>query len=233
MILDRIKKHWELIEADPGGSRFLESGRQESIRLGAHIEDEFGLIKKVTNPTQSNWFVSHISCNELDYVFDRYIPRDLDCCLEIGLFMAGTHILLKSVSKKVVSVDVSWSNIMCSAGLLRYFGLDANSHLIWGDSKEQSTLDFVKKEVGDEVDLLIVDGDHSIGAAYSDLCFYTPLVKPGGWVIVDDILSEQVFFALRQFSIDYGVTDIKVIYAKEHGQGIAIFQIKEEFHEHE
>ena len=38
-----------------------------------------------------------------------------------------------------------------------------------------------------DIDLLHIDGNHSNGASYLDVTKWVPLVKPGGWIVVDDI----------------------------------------------
>jgi predicted O-methyltransferase YrrM len=57
-----------------------------------------------------------------------------------------------------------------------------NLQLIWGKSQDVlPTLDF------ESFDLIIVDGSHKTDAVYADAIEARRLIKPGGWIVFDDI----------------------------------------------
>ncbi len=61
----------------------------------------------------------------------------------------------------------------------------------WGDSHDADTLRRLKEAMGlrglEQVDLLYVDGDHSEAGVEKDFDMYSPLVRPGGLVLLTDI----------------------------------------------
>lgn len=60
-----------------------------------------------------------------------------------------------------------------------------------GDSHERATLQRLKDQLGGRpVDLLFIDGDHTMAGALADWRMYAPLVRPGGLVLVHDIECE-------------------------------------------
>jgi len=64
-------------------------------------------------------------------------------------------------------------------------GYDAD--VILGSSFDPKTVELVKQVLGDRpVDVLLIDGDHSIHGVACDAYNYAPLVRPGGLVIFHD-----------------------------------------------
>ena len=56
-------------------------------------------------------------------------------------------------------------------------------HLIQGDSTAEETYEQVKDK---DIDLLFIDGNHTYGYVKKDFERYSTLVKPGGFIILDD-----------------------------------------------
>lgn len=66
---------------------------------------------------------------------------------------------------------------------------------IQGDSHQPESLEAVKESLnGSLADVLFIDGDHKMPGVQQDFDQYTPLVKPGGVIIMHDIINpnEQV-----------------------------------------
>ena len=64
-----------------------------------------------------------------------------------------------------------------------------NVHPLFGDSQKIAIMwerYVVELQVGKEIDLLFIDGDHSYNGALSDLTRYTPHVKHGGFLAIHD-----------------------------------------------
>jgi predicted O-methyltransferase YrrM len=78
-----------------------------------------------------------------------------------------------------------------------------------GNSHDHVTLQRLKDQLGGRpVDVLFIDGDHSLDGALADWRMYSPLVRPGGLVLLHDIKcagEEAVAAAWEQ--IRAGVTD--------------------------
>lgn len=57
-----------------------------------------------------------------------------------------------------------------------------------GDSHEPATYDWLVGVLdGRPVDLLVIDGDHSVAGVRADFAVYSPLVRDGGLVLLHDI----------------------------------------------
>lgn len=62
---------------------------------------------------------------------------------------------------------------------IEQFELEAQVELIRSTSAEAPPIH--------DIDILHIDGNHSDGTSYIDVIKWAPLVKSGGWIIVDDI----------------------------------------------
>ena len=101
-------------------------------------------------------------------------------------------------------------------GEIEFF--DGDSHKILPEIKE-------KDEYKEQYDLVFVDGDHSLWGNRQDLIDCWPLVKPGGFIIFDDITHpkhlylEEVFDIWVKDNIDNISAHAK--YRDHHGWGVA------------
>jgi predicted O-methyltransferase YrrM len=72
-----------------------------------------------------------------------------------------------------------------------HFGPMIDTHgavVIKGDSHDRATLDVLRAGLGGRpVDVLFIDGDHTAEGLRSDWLMYSPLVRPGGLVLIHDI----------------------------------------------
>jgi predicted O-methyltransferase YrrM len=121
-----------------------------------------------------------------------------NCVIEIGTNNGGTLFLwtqLANPRATVISVDLpggqfgggypSWRIPFYMA--FRQVG--QRLHLIRADSHEPSTLETVRRSLGESrVDFLFIDGDHSYEGVKRDFEMFAPLVRPGGIVAFHDIL---------------------------------------------
>jgi cephalosporin hydroxylase len=61
-----------------------------------------------------------------------------------------------------------------------------------GDSRAPATLERVRSLLCDHpLDLLFIDGDHSYEGVKSDFVNYSPLVRPGGLIVLHDIVPDH------------------------------------------
>jgi hypothetical protein len=67
--------------------------------------------------------------------------------------------------------------------LFNFFNLADPDRLIMGYSDRPETIETCK---GLELDLLYIDGGHSYETCKSDILNYAPLIKPGGYLVIDD-----------------------------------------------
>jgi len=106
--------------------------------------------------------------------------------LEIGLFEGGTHLIWKMLFKHVISVEINPSSCLIVAKTLKD---KTNSTIICASSQLPGTVKTVQKvlaKLGEAIDFLLIDGDHSKSAVESDYLNYEPLVRIGGVIAFHD-----------------------------------------------
>jgi hypothetical protein len=104
--------------------------------------------------------------------------------LEIGCDVGNsTTAFLAGASSQVTSVD---TNPLCAAN----FPGCAKWRFVLGDSQIEETYDKVCNQL---YDVLYVDGSHTYEVALHDLAAYSKLVRPGGLVLVHDVLANDNF----------------------------------------
>lgn len=84
---------------------------------------------------------------------------------------------------------------------------------ITGDSHKEETLELTKNVIGEEnqYDMLFIDGDHMNPGVQKDWDDYTPLVKPGGIIMMHDITNKNADvkdvwakITWEKFGLDWG-----------------------------
>ena len=121
--------------------------------------------------------------------------------LEIGTAGGGTLLLLAAVSRHdatLVSVDLPQPSGY-AIHRERIYRAAARSEqrieLVRGDSHRPATLRCVSAIfAGEPVDVLFIDGDHTLEGVAADYATYAPLVRPGGVIALHDIVEGPVDF---------------------------------------
>ena len=116
--------------------------------------------------------------------------------IEIGAHHGGTAAIWCTVTTdQVISIDLPdgiGGGIPLDRAqdrnvrLLRRY---PNYHGVLGDSHDLTTLMRVEAIVTGPVDLLFIDGDHSLTGVTSDYEMYRRFVRPGGFIVFHDILD--------------------------------------------
>lgn len=107
--------------------------------------------------------------------------------LEIGTYAGGSTYTFCRVADMVISID-------CNNQLKpkRIKLIASNTHFIFigKASDDPKALHKVKKKLkayNKSVDLLFIDGDHTYKGAKKDFHRFSPLVRPGGHIVLHDI----------------------------------------------
>jgi predicted O-methyltransferase YrrM len=118
--------------------------------------------------------------------------------LEIGTASGGTLFLLTRVAAPdalLISVDLRRGQFGAGyprwrAPLYRSFALEAQRiELVRGDSHSAESGRRIRRLLdGKALDLLFVDGDHTYEGVKQDVADYAPLVRPGGIIVLHDIV---------------------------------------------
>jgi predicted O-methyltransferase YrrM len=127
----------------------------------------------------------------------RQNPPSYVC--EIGTASGGTLFLLAQVCRPdalILSVDVGLSIERCLIHA-RFASHRQRIVSVRGDSRTPGTLARVRSLLrAHALDLLFIDGDHSYEGVKADFVNYSPLVRPGGLIVLHDII--------RDFGTRYG-----------------------------
>jgi cephalosporin hydroxylase len=124
----------------------------------------------------------------LDFIRDRH-PRVV---AEIGVQFGGTNFLL---GRDVPSVEVVVGVDLLDLNRLRLRAFrrpGVELRLIVGDSSAQATVNRVRSALGGrQIDVLLIDGDHSYAGVVNDLRAYRPLVADDGVIAFHDIVPDD------------------------------------------
>jgi len=142
--------------------------------------------------------------------------------LEIGLGQHGsTHFLWRNIFKKITTVEKNHDRInLFSYNTTKFYNKwvlgDNKSSFVIGSSHNPLSIEKVYNSCN-QVDFLLIDGDHSYKAALADWLIYAPLVKNGGLVAFhDSILVDEHGGVVRlldelksgKFGKKYNIKDI-------------------------
>ena len=127
------------------------------------------------------------------YSFARhYRPEHV---VEVGTFAGGTAVgwaraLVENQKGKLYCIDRDTYSTgtfprVTRQNLERVGVTPAQYELICGDSREQ--LPQLVEQLRGQVDVYLVDGDHTYHGALADLTEGLPLLRPGGFVLVHDV----------------------------------------------
>ena len=112
--------------------------------------------------------------------------------VEIGTQAGGTNFLVSRAVEsieRVIAVDLWVRN---RQRLRRYTRNGVEFTAVTGDSSAEATVARVSRALrGDRIDLLFIDGDHSLAGALADLRLYRPLVAPHGLIAFHDIVPDE------------------------------------------
>jgi predicted O-methyltransferase YrrM len=132
--------------------------------------------------------------NEIAGLLDilRQNPPKYVC--EIGTASGGTLFLLAQVCAPdalLLSVDLGLLRERCLVHG-RFATRKQKIVSVPGDSRAPATLERVRALLhGHPLDLLFIDGDHSYDGVRYDFMNYSPLVRPGGLIVLHDIIADH------------------------------------------
>lgn len=107
--------------------------------------------------------------------------------LEIGCDRGGTLYAWRQLCDEVYGITLEAN---ADSGGARC--ADHGAAVFYGDSHDPEALGWVRDQlVGRQVDVLVIDGDHSFPGVVQDVVMYAPLVRAGGLILMHDILPEH------------------------------------------
>jgi predicted O-methyltransferase YrrM len=178
------RQRWQLRSYDR--SSWL-GGRDD---IGAVVEFAFDGYGGAFAPLQSRF--------ELEALARLVRSRSPEVVLELGTARGGTFFVLAQMAADgatLLSVDLpcgiggsgypAWKNPILASFATR----GQQVHLIRADSHRGSTVDEVRRILGDRpIDLLFIDADHSYDGVRTDYELYAPLVASDGILCLHDVV---------------------------------------------
>ncbi|EGQ43454.1 MAG: cephalosporin hydroxylase [Candidatus Nanosalina sp. J07AB43] len=138
--------------------------------------------------------------------------------VEIGTLRGGTSYIWSRYiesAEKIVSVDLPGKAIKDMRDrLLEEFSISKEISVIRGNSHDKETFKEVRDEV-DEVDFLLIDGDHSYEGVKTDFEMYKEIVSDGGMIAFHDIVPH----ASSRQEIDQKLNDVEDLEKKDVAMG--------------
>jgi cephalosporin hydroxylase len=137
----------------------------------------------------------------LQYVMEAFKQKQQITYLEIGLCCGGSFVLtgniLSQVDIKVNAIGLDlpktplWggSSIDLSVGIKTLNPLFKYKIILGNSHRQKIQTKVIQALNGNQVDLLMIDGDHSYHGCLHDFELYAPLVKPGGIIAFHDIVK--------------------------------------------
>ena len=161
--------------------KFRSAGCQELSH-----EERFTRVQKT--PFATSQIESEFVC-----VMEKVRQLRPETVVEIGAYHGGTLALLTQVAPKdcrFLSLDIAY-RLSSQMAFKKLAIRNQKITCIAGDSSNSKTVDIAKKWLGeDKIDLLFIDGDHSLQGVTSDFTLYSPLVRAGGLIIFHDIVQD-------------------------------------------
>ena len=209
--------------AGPAG-RYDTSNRIHDVdELFEQLVDLNGSLKAHRDYIQQNgygfgerafWWAWKLICDE--------IPNEAKM-LEIGVYKSATLSLWRLLKPIASIYGISPLN---TAGDYPDFDYGADIEALHNYFNQQQpviceakSLDLKALYFGNEhypFDVIYIDGDHSYNGALHDLIMYSPMVKQGGFLIMDDACSDM-HMPWGFFQGHQEVTNATLDFMKEHG----------------
>ena len=128
--------------------------------------------------------------DELTEVLTMVAQLEPEVIVEVGCDAGGTLYCWRTLFPSALVVGVTLPDNSPPTGGQGYPLVDWGATVLVADSHDPATAQRVRDQVGDRpVDVLLVDGDHSYDGARLDWQMYSPMVRPGGLVLLHDIAT--------------------------------------------
>ena len=108
--------------------------------------------------------------------------------VEIGCDAGGTLYAWRQICTEVYGITLADNS--APTGGQGYPLADHGAEVLVADSHDPASLVWLEGRLGGRpIDVLFIDGDHSYEGARADYDMYAPLVRPGGLILLHDVVN--------------------------------------------
>jgi predicted O-methyltransferase YrrM len=182
---------------------WTEDQLHESMKI---FTDLIGEMRKVqeTLPSEARQDRAEVSFHNyvhILHVLRPLITKPTATFLEIGVWKGATSILMSRhpLETNVVGIDGFFFERQLKEAEQYRDKLRGTGSIDWLQSDSKLAIPEVTKLLnGKEIDILFIDGDHSVGGATADYELYLPLVASGGFIVFDDFFDTRTSSGVRE-----------------------------------
>lgn len=202
-------------------------------------------LKSIPTFKKSEWNgLDALTGNSL-FPFD-WIIRNVDGNGQFSLKNAQKTIeILKSKPQAELIVEIGTSCSSCVIGgstevfaknknsEAAFYSIDIVAHNPGIDRQKYKNIEFVQSKSVDQkikgilgdrlIDILFIDGDHSLQVVFEEYQFYLPLMKKDGIILLHDTTLHPGPFLLME-AIDESVFKKEVLFEEDYGLGVIYLQ---------
>jgi predicted O-methyltransferase YrrM len=201
--LPSVKLHYNELRCERWQAPWSKEELLESLRMYRSVVSDMTNFSESV-PTEHKMQRGEVSFHEyvhIVYTLRNYVPTPAATYVEIGVWKGASSIMMSRHPNltNVIGIDLfSFEH--------QREEVDAFVHALMGNG----TIDIIASESGRAVpelrkilngrgiDILFIDGDHSVQGARSDFELYSPLVKPGGFICFDDVMDSSMSSGVRE-----------------------------------
>jgi predicted O-methyltransferase YrrM len=123
--------------------------------------------------------------------------------VEIGIWKGATSLFMANHSfpTRIIGIDgfyLDKQELEATALINSLMPKNGNSIEIIKSDSRKAIPELKRRLDGGMIDILFIDGDHSVYGATMDFILYLPLVVPGGYIIFDDFLDTLMSEGVRK-----------------------------------
>jgi predicted O-methyltransferase YrrM len=151
-----------------------------------HTKKSLEITQKISNEMSGKTFHHHY---HILYDIINLYPEEYNVnYVEIGCYAGGSACLVSQrKNTNVYSIDLGHP-ISPDIAIKNVNNFNTTNNLyeyIKGNSQSEETLNTLKNFI-DHIDVLFIDGDHTLNGVKLDFNIYSPMVKSGGYIVFDD-----------------------------------------------
>ena len=156
-----------------------------------HTKKSLEITQKISNEMLGNTFHHHYHI--LYDIINLYPEEYYVNYVEIGCYAGGSSCLVSQrKNTNIFSIDLGYP-ISPEIAIKNVNNFNTNNNLyeyIKGNSHSEETLVTLKNFI-EHIDVLFIDGDHTLNGVKLDFNIYSPMVKSGGYIVFDDYNDKE------------------------------------------